>query len=228
MPPGGRAGPRSGPPAATTHPDPPVLAEVKRLGTELRRAANVMLVVDQSVEMLGGGRFESLQSALQGAGIDGQDAFVNCLQKNDSVGMIVFGTPEADGPSESVPLPPRGTHEDRAPLVEEIDDLDAGRGRATLYDAIDVALENPQMHSPDSINTVIVLTAGTDHGSAGRLRDVEDAFYSGGIPPQVIAVSYHDQGLAPLQHLVKVSIGRSYEGDPADVAAVREFVCDFL
>ena len=209
-------------------PEPPVLAEIKRLGTELRRAANVMLVVDQSVEMLGGGRFETLLSALQGAGIDGQDAFVNCLQQNDSVGMIVFGTPEADGPSESVPLARRGTLEGRVPLEEGIDDLDAGRGRATMYDAIDAALENQQMHSPDSINTVIVLTAGTDHGSAARLRDVEDAFYSGGIPPQVIAVAYDDRGLAPLRHLVKVSIGRFYEGDPADVAAVREFVCDFL
>ena len=218
--------PRSGPPAATTHARAarPGRDQEARHGAAARR--DVMLVVDQSVEMLGGGRFETLLSALQGVGIDGQDAFVNCLQQNDSVGMIVFGTPEADGPSESVPLareapsrpsPPRGR--DRRPRRRSRAGDDVRRDRRGVGEPADAQPRQrqhrdrahgghrPRQRRPPPRRRGRVLRVESAAGHRGRVRR-----------PGFGAVAAPGEGVD--RALLRRRSRRR--------GCVREFVCDFL
>jgi hypothetical protein len=211
---------------ATTLPVPPpsVLRRIKDHGTGLRRPAKVMLVVDESVDMLGQGRAEALRDVLRGEELDGQDALLGCLTRTDSVGLITFG-----GAAEPVDVVELGSEDAVSALRDAVKHLDATRGRAALYDAIQRAVTNPTLREDTTtINTVIVLAAGTDRGSTTTLRELEDEFHLNPNPPQLVVVPYGRSSLGALKHLVHISIGRFYDGEFSDITGVREFVCDYL
>lgn len=198
-----------------------LLREMQRTWVELRRPANVMLVADESQPMAEQGKEEFLKNALF--------EFLACPghgeQAGDRVGMITFGDEGTQGVRTPVPLADFDASRD--PLRETIAAL-AARGGSALWDAVDLALETPELGNPAPINTVIVLANGADDGSSTEPKELEAKLR--GSKAQVLVIPYGSNARerALLQeHLVKPSQGRYYDGDFADVAEVKKFMCAF-
>jgi Ca-activated chloride channel homolog len=223
--------PRAAPPPP---PDPHALSEAQRAWAELRRPANVMLVVDETLAMASSGKLESAREALRG--------FVDCPQSQDSVGMIVFGREVKRPVDEPVPLGHYSDPNQRQRLKQAIERLVTGFGRPSLYDAISRAFNTPEILNRKTINTIIVLTVGIDAGGGTLAPELVERIrqLSGrNVRVQILLVPYSDPAaLEPLTDLVEKSLGRVYHdsssssvGDDAtkgDVADVRKLLCQFL
>jgi Ca-activated chloride channel family protein len=207
-------------------PQPNVLRSVQRLGGELRRSANVMVVLDGSSAMLANGRFDRAQQALT-SGEGSQSGFVDCPRPHDRVGLRVFGhqrETNTDVPvSLELYLDPH-----KKSLTQTIDRLIPENGDAKLLEAVYQAVTSPQLQSPETINTVVVLSFGVDRGSDVSVEQLVAEFRRNQRPVQIIAVSYGDGDESKLKAVVGASFGRYYEGDRTDVASVSQFLCRFL
>jgi Ca-activated chloride channel homolog len=221
-------------------PDSGALAEVQKQWGELRRPANVMLVVDQTIRMADRGKLASAKEAFADGG-PSQPPFLECPRDQDRIGMVAFGGDVKDPVRQTVPL---GTYSDarqRDRLKRAIGQLASGRGRAALYDAIDRALSTPGMLNPDTVNTIIVVSVGVDDRSSASITDLEDRVrqLSASTPVQILLVPYSDpRTLTPLTDLVAASLGRTFDDKDTATAAddatdakiedVSKFVCQFL
>jgi Ca-activated chloride channel family protein len=212
-------------------PAPRVIEAVQGAWADLRRPANVMLVIDTTQQMARGGQIELLKRALS-SDERSAEPFVGCPSNRDRVGMLLFGR-EQD-PSVETPVSLDGyTIEQRVRLTREISHLAEERGNATLYDAIHAALGTAGMQDPATINTIVLLSFGADDGSS-KVSHAELAAELKSLQVQIVAVSYGDRPLAALDELVGESQGRHYNdptrvnNDPADVASVSRFICQYL
>jgi von Willebrand factor type A domain len=190
-----------------------------------------MLVIDTTQQMARGGQIELLKRALS-SDERSAEPFVGCPSNRDRVGMLLFGR-EQD-PSVETPVSLDGyTIEQRVRLTREISHLAEERGNATLYDAIHAALGTAGMQDPATINTIVLLSFGADDGSS-KVSHAELAAELKSLQVQIVAVSYGDRPLAALDELVGESQGRHYNdptrvnNDPADVASVSRFICQYL
>jgi len=208
--------------------EPAALARAQEAWSELRRPANVMLVVDVSQDMSAADKLSAAQDALLfGETRRGErKPFVNCLKDQDKVGMIVFGGDTAGG---GVPL---GDYSPTQKLktVDAIQKLTTGRaGDPTLYDAINQALDAlPAIPAPRPITTVIVLALGVDKGST-TISFADLKVKASHTSSQILAIPYDNEPkrLERLKEIVKKSLGRWYP-DFQKAESVSEFVCQFL
>jgi Ca-activated chloride channel family protein len=201
-----------------------LLRQVQRAWSELRRPANVMLVADESQHMAVQGKEELLKEALF--------RFLACPgsgeEAGDRVGMITSGGEGPDLVRARVPLEDFDTS--RVPLGQEIESL-AARGGSALWDAVDRAIETPELADRSPIDTIVVLAEGSDDGSSvnpdaleAKLRDS----VARGRPIQVLVVPYGSNPRAQAllkEHLVTPSLGRYYKGEVTDLADVKKFIC---
>jgi Ca-activated chloride channel family protein len=207
-------------------PNAGVLRQMQRTWSELRRPANVVLVADESQQMAVQGKEELMKDALL--------EFLACPgsgeEAGDRVGMITFGG-EGTG-SVRTPVPLADFDSTRVPLGAAISAL-AARGRAALWDAVDEAFRTAEFSDPGPINTIIVLADGSDDGSAispGQLETNLRDSIARRHPIQVLVVQYSSAARTRTllqEHLVTPSLGRYYDGDVADVAEVKQFICAF-
>ena len=203
-----------------------VLRAIQHSWTELRRPANVMLVVDESRGMAPAGREAPAEEALL--------AFLACpgagRAADDRVGMITFGGDGAPLPESRVPI--ADFDQNRIELGQEIDSL-AARGESHLWDAVDAALDTPELHDGGPLRTIILLTHGADDGSATtpeQLKAKLSASVDDRKPVQVLVVPYgaSESDRALLQdYLVTPSNGRTFKKDTADVGEVKNFMCEY-
>jgi Ca-activated chloride channel family protein len=207
--------------------DPPpgkVLAKIQRAWSQLRRPANVMLVVDQSKGMGPGGRLRRVREAISSPHARRQP-FVDCPVERDRVGLIAFGA--GDGPEVLVELNHYGDGV-REQLTEAISSLQEERGRPALDEAVAMAVDQLEPVDASAINTVVVLslgTADTEDGTHGDLvKHLEHlASIEQGI--QVLGVAFaHDH--KALDDLVEASIGRPYDRESG--RTISDFICQFL
>ncbi len=209
-------------------PKPTALAEAQLAWTELRRPANVMLVVDASSGMAPAERLPTAKQALsEGEGT--QAPFVACPLSQDKIGMMVVGgEPVVETVVDLAPY----DHAHKRALIKEIRALVSRReGRPTIFVALDEILSRPEMQDKGPINTIIVLALGADEGSSASAADLARRVSE--LPVQILAVPYDDRGTGPLKEIVKASLGRWYpdsyfeDGSP-QVENVSEFLCRFL
>lgn len=215
--------PASPPPAL---PDAALLRAMQDGWSQLRRAANVMLVVDESQPMAIEGREELAREALRGAlACPGTDP-----EADDRVGMITFGGGASNLVHTKVPI--ADFDRSRKPLEQAIAEL-AARGRAALWDAVERALRAPALDDSAPLRTIVLLASGEDDSSSvdpreleAQLRNTVDQSRS----VQVLVVPYgkNIRSLMLLrQRLVAPSLGRYFDRDISDIADVTKFICAF-
>ena len=206
-----------------------VLAGVQQAWDELRRAANVIVVVDESQDMAPGDRLPLVRESL----LDGAGArpFVDCPGPRETVGLVVFGG-DGDEPAEALTAGGYDPAHKRA-LETEIESLAPGLGRAVLRDAVEQARQKLRGLDPETraISTIVLLTYGVDGGSTITQRALNDALRTSKV--QIIAVPYNSEkkSLDPMIQFVDKSLGRvhAFEDEEwTDVADVSKFVCQFF
>ncbi len=138
-------------------PAPPVLDQIQRSWTELRKRARVLLVIDVSGSMgdPAGGGASKLELAKEAA-IDSLSLFA----PDDDVGLWVFTTDMAGGADyqELIPIGPLGPNLDQ--FRRSIRSLVPLNG-TPLYTAVHDSVEAMrQQFDPERINGVVVLTDG--------------------------------------------------------------------
>jgi Ca-activated chloride channel homolog len=202
-------------------PDAPVLKAMQQGWPQLRRPANVMLVVDESQAMASEGKEELAKEALA--------EFLTCpgegLEADDKVGMVAFGGDESEIPIADFDLT-------RSRLEATVGSL-AAQGKPALWDAMERALQDPALHEKGPVNTIILLTNGTDNSSSTTPEELEAelvALRDRHRPVQVLVAPYGADATsaASLQkHLVSPSLGRYFHEDVSDIAVVKQFICAF-
>ncbi len=206
-----------------------VLTGVQLAWDDLRRAANVIVVVDESQDMAPADRLPLLRESL----LDGAGArpFVDCPGPREAVGLVVFG-----GDEEPADALTAGMYDDaqKHALEAEIESLAPGRGKAVLRDAVWQALQKLRGLDPDAIriSTIVLLTYGVDGGSTITQDALNDALRKS--PVQIIAVPYNNdaKSLQPMiDSVTKKSVGRVHDFENeewTDVAGVSKFDCAFF
>lgn len=143
-------------------PSPRVLVAAKNGWSTLRKAANIMLVLDVSPSM---DNQDKLKNALEGV-----KTFLKQTRDVDRVGFIVFDKDTR----VLVPLDSLSTNRDKI-LAYINDPASIPRGDSTaIYDAVAAGLgELDKLSDKQNINALVVLTDGQDNASTGaNKRDV--------------------------------------------------------
>lgn len=206
-----------------TPPNPAVLAQVLQSWTQLRKKANVLLVVDVS---------GSMGDPVDGTGKNKMDlakqAAISSLTQfgdADQVGLWMFAT-QLDGDKdyrEVVPVGPVGGQVDggkrRDVLKSRLDGLSPQSGTG-LYDTTLAAYQYVQQHlDPKAINAVVVLTDGRNEDSSGiDLPNLLGQLHTeGSAPVRMFTIAYGgdaDQDI--LRQIAQATQGGEYDSSKAD------------
>ena len=200
-------------------PAPEVLDRIQTSWTDLRKRAQVLLVIDVSGSMgdpAGGGK-SKLELAKEAA-IDSLSLFA----ADDDVGLWVFTTDMAGGADyqELIPVGPLGPNLDE--FRKQIHALVPLNG-TPLYSAIHDSVEALRAQlDPDRINGVVVLTDGRNEDPrnqdlAGLLRYLDSE-----LNVRVFPIAYgEDADLETLTRIAQASRAAVYDAsDPATIAKV--------
>jgi len=209
-------------------PAPAVLNQLLRSWGDLRKRANVLLVIDTSgsmgEEVSGTGR-NKLDLAKQAA--------VNSLAQFDSddrVGLWMFST-KLDGDRdyrELVPIGPMAQRipdgERRAVLRQRIESLPPAGGTG-LYDTSLASFAFVREHqSPESINAVVLLTDGKNEDDGIPLPSLLDQLRSeqGAQSVRLFTIAYGDDAdQATLKRIAEATSGAAYNSaDPTSINQV--------
>ncbi len=199
-----------------TPPSGEVVAAIQQAWDDLRKPANIMLVVDKSDAMAGQGWMpfaqQALHSFLDRPGFDKRE-------RRDGIGLMTF-----DARVET-PVQLDTNQRKRETLRLEIEKL-FPQGRSALYDAIESALKTRAMHDPKRINTIIVMANGSDDASSIKPAELIDQCLQA--PVQILAVAYGSGIHQELRDVVSACRGRFFEGDQTDSEKVAKFISSFL
>lgn len=209
--------------AVVPPPSPPTVTAILDAWDDLRKKANVLLVMDVSGSMnepVGDGR-SRLEAAKQAA-VESLDLF----HDDDQVGLWSFSSelePEQPPYTEVQPLTRIG--DGRAALAGAIDGLHADGGTA-LYHTVRAAHQHLLAQlSPDRINAVVVLTDGrneypADDDLAALLRDIDASSLERSV--RVFAIAFGEQSdLDVLGQIGEASRAAAYDArDPATIDQV--------
>jgi Ca-activated chloride channel family protein len=200
-------------------PAPEVLDRIQTSWTELRKRAQVLLVIDVSGSMgdpAGGGK-SKLELAKEAA-----IASLSLFAPDDDVGLWVFTTGMADGADyqELIPVGPLGPNIDE--FRRQIHALVPLNG-TPLYTAIHDSVEALRAQlDPERINGVVVLTDGRNEDPrnqdlAGLLRYLDSE-----LNVRVFPIAYgQDADLDTLTRIAQASRAAVYDAsDPATIAKV--------
>jgi Ca-activated chloride channel family protein len=202
-----------------TPPAPEVLDGIQTSWTELRKRAQVLLVMDVSGSMgesAGGGQ-SKLELAKEAA-IDSLSLFA----PDDDVGLWVFTTdlPGAADYQELIPIGPLGPHLDE--FRREIRGLVPLNG-TPLYTAVHDSVETMRSQlDPDRINGVVVLTDGRNEDP--RNQDLEGLlrYLDSELNVRVFPIAYgEDADLQTLTRIAQASRAAVYDAsDPSTISKV--------
>jgi Ca-activated chloride channel family protein len=202
-------------------PQPRVLQEVQRTWDEIRRPANVLVVVERTDDNFNAFQLDTLREIL--ANDDHRD-FAACPRPQDQIGIIAFGndeTPTAvDGP----------TRYDANNFRHTVLQLKQGTAYGKFDDALVTAVRHSARQGNTAINTIIVLAWGTGDPD-DAITEIERSIQKDPSPPQIVAALFGEKNeLKPIIGLIRASHGRYELVDPnnIDSAAVTEFLCKFL
>ncbi len=210
-------------------PAPAVLDRLLKSWADLRKRANVLLVMDTS---------GSMGEDVPGTGQTKLDlakrAAVNSLAQfagDDQVGLWMFST-ELDGPRdyrELVPIGPMSQQADggqrRAVLGERVKGLPP-QGGTGLYDTSLAAVQFVRDHrSPDRINAVVLLTDGKNEDRNGiSLQSLLDQLKTeqGDQSVRLFTIAYGDDAdLGTLKRIAEATNGAAYDSsDPTSIDQV--------
>jgi Ca-activated chloride channel family protein len=200
-------------------PAPEVLDRIQTSWTELRKRAQVLLVIDVSGSMAdpAGGGSSKLELA-KDAAIDALTLFA----PDDDVGLWVFTTDMAGGADyqELIPVGPLGPNIDE--FRRAISGLVPLNG-TPLYTAVHDSVEALRARlDPDRINGVVVLTDGRNEDP--RNQDLEGLlrFLDSELNVRVFPIAYgEDADLATLTRIAQASRAAVYDAsDPATISKV--------
>jgi Ca-activated chloride channel family protein len=210
-------------------PAPAVVDRILSSWAELRKPANVLLVIDVSGSMdetVGGAGNSRLDLAKQAA--------INSLSQlasNDQVGLWIFST-QLNGKAdyrELVPIGPMDAQvkgaQRRALIKAEVEGL-SSKSDTGLYDTALASYRFVKgQHSPDAINAVVLLTDGKNDDDNGiglnRLLTGLSTGQSDG-PVRMFTIAYgFDADLEVLRRIAQATNGASYDSsDPTSINRV--------
>jgi len=201
-------------------PSPEVLDRIQTSWTELRKRAQVLLVIDVSGSMgesAGGGR-SKLELAKEAA-IDSLSLFA----PEDDVGLWVFTTPDTAGGAdhqELIPVGPLGPNLDR--FRSQIRGLVPLNG-TPLYSAVHDSVEALRAQlDPDRINGVVVLTDGRNEDPRNQDLDGLLRYLDSELNVRVFPIAYgEDADLQTLTRIAQASRAAVYDAsDPTTISKV--------
>jgi Ca-activated chloride channel family protein len=223
-------------------PDGEVLQEMLARWGDLRKRANILLVLDTSSSMhnrlgsSGSGRLETVQAAVQ-EGLD------QLLPEVHDVGLWTFPSADRSVPyNQLVPVAPLG--DGRADIESEVDGLTPSGGTplyrtiAAAYDHL-VRLSQGQ-NGPERINAVVVLTDGGNHDAdeyasydlPALLADIDDRARegSGADSVKVFTIGFSESIEADdFQVLQQISAAtRAQAYDASDPASLERIFLDVV
>jgi Ca-activated chloride channel homolog len=206
-----------------TRPTPATVTAIMDAWDDLRKKANVLLVMDISgsmTESIGDGR--SRLEAAKEAAVEALDLF----HDDDRVGLWSFSTePEEGLPPYTEVHPLERIGDGQGTLAEAISGLHAEGGTALYY-----TIRAAQQHmltelSPDRINAVVVLTDGQneyppDDDLPALLRDIDASSLERSV--RVFAIAFGEQSdLEVLEEIATASRAAAYDArDPATIDQV--------
>jgi Ca-activated chloride channel family protein len=202
-----------------TPPSPSVLDRILTSWTELRKRAQVLLVIDVSGSMgesAGGG--ESKLELAKEAAIDALPLFAD----DDDVGLWVFTTDMAGGADyqELIPIGPLGPNRDE--FSRQIRSLVPLNG-TPLYTAVHDSVEEIRAQlDPDRINGVVLLSDGRNEDPRNQDLDGLLRFLDSELNVRVFPIAYGgDADLKTLTRIAQASRAAVYDAsDPTTIANV--------
>jgi hypothetical protein len=199
-------------------PEPDALREVQLAWDEIRRAANVLIVVERTDAQMSA---YQLDAELQVLANDDEDDFAACPGRQDRVALFQFG--------DDAPVPQNLDAYVADDFRHKVGQLDYGHPRGGLDVALTDAVNLLEKQSDGPINTIVVLAWGD--GDLDRLETLTDHLRGDGAHPQIVAALFGEETeLDPIKGVVRASFGRYEFFDPEviDVGAVADFVCGFF
>ncbi|MDP9260577.1 MAG: VWA domain-containing protein, partial [Actinomycetota bacterium] len=199
-------------------PEPRVLAKIKRLWHDDRKAANVAIVVDVSGSMQDEDKLRHAQ--------DGLRVFLRQFSPRDRVGLVTF----ADRSRVIVPIAEMRTN--RVKLESSVEYFVAGGGTA-VYDATSQAVDLvASLNDSTRINAVVVLTDGEDNRSSRTVESLLAELRRRGESDvgsiRVFTIAYGDSANKDvLASIAAASGGKDYSGDPAEIESVYRQISSF-
>ncbi|RSN38176.1 VWA domain-containing protein [Amycolatopsis sp. WAC 01416] len=201
-------------------PSPPVLTEVLKSWKDLRKKANVLLVVDVSGSMgdsVGGTGKNKMDLAKQAA-----VASLPQFSDADKVGLWMFST-KLSGDKDYVelrPVSPIGGEPGRQELASRLNGLTPQNGTG-LYDSSLAAYEfMKQRLDPNAINAVVVLTDGRNEDPGGiDLPNLVGQLRTegGGEAVRMFTIAYgSDADLDVLKEIAETTQGVGYDSSKPD------------
>jgi nucleoside phosphorylase/Mg-chelatase subunit ChlD len=216
-------------PTAYKAPRGPVLAHLQQVWTNLRRKANVLIVIDTS---------ESMDDEVAGHGRtkmallrEAESALFGGFGDHDRVGLWRFSSDLALGGKEPYqPLVPIGPMREKPPgsdvarrekLAREVDGLEPD-GATGLYRTVEAAVDTMRaQYDPSAINAIVLLTDGRNE-SASKKPTLEDLLSRIGDPSEkqvrVFTIAYGSKadeddanGRTVLQNIAAATGARAYD-----------------
>jgi Ca-activated chloride channel family protein len=194
-----------------------VVSVVRNAWALTKRKANVFLVADTSGSMEGA-KLNNAQTALR--------AFLTQIPTDqERVGLVEFNSDVVN----VIELDTLGNN--RATLVSEIDNLEAG-GNTALLDAIRTAYVRLQRRAdPERINAIVAMTDGKENASMISLRALAQEIQRGNqdLPVVIFAVAYGgDADYEVLQALADASGGEVRAGTPETIRDLYKILSTYF
>lgn len=210
-----------GPPEVLDIPAPEVIAEIQQSWAFVKKQADVLLVIDVSGSMESDDKIGQARAAAE--------AFVNALEVDNRVGLLVFSDQVATRPQ--VPLD--RLESNKANLLGTIRNLRAGGG-TELFQAIARAVEIMDESEGDNrIRAVVFLSDGQDTGTQGfTLQNATAAITAtrtDANPVIVIPVAYgSDADINALNAIARASATRVASGDASNILSVLDIISSYF
>jgi Ca-activated chloride channel family protein len=194
-----------------------VVSVVRNAWALTKRKTNVFLVADTSGSMEGD-KLEGAQAALR--------AFLAQVPSNqERVGLVEFNSDVVN----VIELDTLGNN--RAALVSEIDNLEAG-GNTALLDAVRTAyLRLQRQADSERINAIVAMTDGKENASMVSLRELAQEIQQGNrdLPVVIFAVAYGgDADYDVLQTLADASGGEVRAGTPETIRDLYKILSTYF
>jgi Ca-activated chloride channel homolog len=194
-----------------------VVSVVRNAWALTKRKANIFLVADTSGSMEGS-KLKNAQTALR--------AFLTQIPTDqERVGLVEFNSDVVN----VIELDTLGNN--RAALVSEIDNLEAG-GNTALLDAVRTAyLRLQRQADPERINAIVAMTDGKENASMVSLRSLAQEIQRGNqdLPVVIFAVAYgSDADYDVLQALADASGGEVRAGTPETIRDLYKILSTYF
>ena len=200
-------------------PDGATLEKLLAVWSELKKPANIVLVLDKSGSMKG----RPLEEAKAGA-----RAFLDVLHDRDEVSLVFF---------DDVVQPPLGPYplkDGKTQLRAAIDGVFAGGG-TSLYDAIASSYARCSENAKKEhgrIQAVVVMTDGADSGRGLPLATLEQQLGQTGeedSPVHVFTIAFGEEAQEPvLKEIAKSARGTEAKGKVDDIVGVFRDMASFF